>query len=190
MLYLHLRYTERSTLEEQFTVTGGRFVQITDGQDPELQNFKTVIPQTELTKKLIVNHQKDMSDKSFDVKIYELSLKSLPGAKKIRFEIFWVEDPDITFRCDMLSSTKQDGSQIIIEKINLVEQLELLKVQKEEIKQHEYDPTTFAKDGLVLSIFESTFPHEICFMLIEPLSNIQWETHYKDEKLNIIETRQ
>jgi len=31
MLYLHLRYTERSTLEEQFTVTGGRFLQIIDG---------------------------------------------------------------------------------------------------------------------------------------------------------------
>jgi len=64
-----------------------------------------------------------------------------------------------------------------------------LKVKKGDIQEHEYDPTSFAKDGLVLSIYESTFPHQICFMLIEPLSNIQWETSYKDDKLNIIETR-
>jgi hypothetical protein len=100
-----------------------------------------------------------MSDKSFDVKIYELSLKSLPGAKKIRFEIFWIEEPDITFRCDLFSSGNQDGSQIIIEKINLVEQIEQLKVKKGDIEENDYDPTMFAKDGLVLSIYESTFPH-------------------------------
>lgn len=44
-----------------------------------------------------------MSDKVFDVKIYELELKSLPGRKKIRFEIFWVEEPKLVFRCDMFS---------------------------------------------------------------------------------------
>jgi hypothetical protein len=100
-----------------------------------------------------------MSDKSFDVKIYELSLASLPGCKKIRFEIFWVEEPEIIFRCDMFSSPQQDGSQIIIEKINLVEQLEQLKVKRGDIQESDYDPTKFAKDGLVLSIYESTFPH-------------------------------
>jgi hypothetical protein len=65
-----------------------------------------------------------MSDKTFDVKIYELGLRSLPGAKKIRIEIFWVDAPDIVFRCDMFSSANQEGSQIIMEKINIVEQLE------------------------------------------------------------------
>jgi hypothetical protein len=64
-----------------------------------------------------------MSDKVFDVKIYELTLKSFPGAKKIRFEIFWVEEPDLVFRCDMFSSPSQDGSHVVIEKINIVEQL-------------------------------------------------------------------
>jgi hypothetical protein len=44
-----------------------------------------------------------MSDKTFDVKLFEIQLKSLPGLKKLRFEIFWVEDPKVVFRCDFLS---------------------------------------------------------------------------------------
>jgi hypothetical protein len=124
MLHMHARYVERCALEEKFIETGGRFVSMKDGQDPELAEFKTGVPPTELTKRLIQNIQKDMSDKTFDVKIYELGLRSLPGAKKIRFEIFWVDAPDIVFRCDMFSSANQDGSQIIMEKINIVEQLE------------------------------------------------------------------
>jgi len=62
-----------------------------------------------------------MSDKVFDVKIYELELKSFPGTKKVRFEIFWVEEPKVVFRCDMFSNLNQDGSHIVIEKINIVE---------------------------------------------------------------------
>ena len=172
MLHLHARYVERCALEEKFIVTGGRFVSMKDGQDPELSGFKTGVPPTELTKRLIQNVQKDMSDKTFDVKIYELELRSLPGAKKIRFEIFWVDAPDIVFRCDMFSSANQEGSQIIMEKINIVEQLEQLKLEKRLITEDQYDPTKFAKDGLVLAICESSFPHQISFMLIEPCSHI------------------
>ena len=159
MLHLNIRHLERSRLEEKFIITGGRFVQLKDGQDPELADFKTVIPQTELTKRLIQNVQKDMSDKTFDVKIYELELKSIPGTKKIRFEIFWVDEPDIVFRCDMFSNENQDGSQIIMEKINIVEQRDLQKLQKGLYTEDQYDPANFAKDGLVLAICESNFPH-------------------------------
>lgn len=121
MARLSMRYEERTKLENQFLVTGGCFVELHKGEDPVLASFKTNISQTELTSKLIQNVQKDMSDKVFDVKIYELTLKSLPGAKKIRIEIFWVEEPDLVFRCDMFSSPQQDGSHIVIEKINIVE---------------------------------------------------------------------
>ena len=103
MIHLKKRMLERRALEEKFIITGGRFVQIKDGQDPELAQFKTAICKTELTKTLIQNVQKDMSDKTFDVKIYEIELKSLPNSKKIRFEIFWIDEPDTVFRCDMFS---------------------------------------------------------------------------------------
>jgi len=190
MIHLSKRFQERSALEERFIITGGRFLQIKNGEDPELADFKTVVPLTELTIKLLQNVQKDMSDKTFDVKVYELELKSIPGTKKIRFEIFWVDEPEVVFRCDMFSNENQDGSQIIIEKINIVEQLEQMKLQEGLITEERYDPAKFAKDGLVLAICESNFPHDISFMLIEPCSHIQWEYSYPDDKLNVIETRQ
>jgi hypothetical protein len=34
-------------------ISGGRFIQIIDGQDPELEGYTTGIAQTELTKKLL-----------------------------------------------------------------------------------------------------------------------------------------
>jgi len=129
-----------------------------------------------------------MSDKVFDIKIYELQLKSIKGAKKTRIEIFWVDEPDIVFRCDMFSELSQDGSHLVIEKINLVEQLSLLKNKND--KDSKYNPSSFAKDGLVLAICESNFPHKISFFVIEPCSHIQWEFSYSDEKLSVIETRQ
>jgi len=121
MLKLNAHDSERKKLEELFIVTGGKFVQLNNGEDPELADFKTAIPQTELSTKLVTNVQKDMSDKVFDVKIFELELKSFPGAKKIRFEIFWIEEPDVVFRCDMFSEKNSDGSHMVIEKINIIE---------------------------------------------------------------------
>lgn len=78
----------------------------------------------------------------------------------------------------------------MIEKFNLVEQVEFQKLREGSIESHEYQPQLYQKDGLVLSICESNFPHQVSFMLIEPCSHIQWEHSYSDEKLNIIETRQ
>lgn len=116
-------------------------------------------------------------------------MKSFPGTKKIRFEIFWLDDPEMVFRCDMFSNENQDCSQIVVEKINIVEHIEYLKLQDKIITQDKYNPSKFAKDGLVLAICESNFPHNITFMLIEPCSHIQWEYSYQDDKLNVIEPR-
>lgn len=129
MIHLSQRVYERSLLEERFVISGGRFITLKDGIDPEMEEFKTQVPNTELTCKLLNNNQKEMSDKGFDVKLYELQLKSIPGTKKIRFEIFWLDDPEMVFRCDMFSNENQDSSQIIIEKINIVEHIEYLKLQ-------------------------------------------------------------
>jgi len=59
----------------------------------------------------------------------------------------------------MFSNENQDGSQIIMEKINIVEQRDLQRLQKGLYTEDQYDPSTFAKDGLVLAICESNFPH-------------------------------
>ena len=55
MLQLDRRFRERLELQDKFTLTGGRFVRLMEGQDPDLVDFTTVIPETELTQKLLVN---------------------------------------------------------------------------------------------------------------------------------------
>lgn len=105
MIHLNQRFLDRCELEKNFVITGGRYICIQeDKKDPELSSLKTSITETELQIKLLETIQKDMSDKTFDVKIYEIQLKSIPGTKKLRFEIFWIEKPEIVFRCDMFSN--------------------------------------------------------------------------------------
>lgn len=100
---LSARYQERRELISKFIISGGRFITIDDGQDPELKDFKTTVWNSEIDSRLVKNMQKDMSDKMFDIKIYEIRLKCLPTAKKFRFEIFWVDEPNTVFRCDYFS---------------------------------------------------------------------------------------
>ena len=121
MIHLEQCYRERKLLVDGFQITGGRYIEMPGGVDPELANLETTVPEQELTLRLLTNIQKDMSDKTFDVKIYELTLKACPGAKKFRFEIFWEDDPDLVFRCDLVSDENQEGSNMIIERINLIE---------------------------------------------------------------------
>jgi hypothetical protein len=75
------------------------------GEDPEIADFKTVLPRIEIDQRLLKALQKDMSDKTYDVKLYEIKLKSMPACKKLRFEIFWVDDPSVVFRCDYFSQS-------------------------------------------------------------------------------------
>ena len=43
--------------------------------------------------------------------------------------------------------------------------------------------------GLIFSISETSFPHEIHLMLLEPCSHIFWYQTVKDDKINMIERR-
>lgn len=48
MIHLSERIYERRLLEERFIVTGGRFIKIKDGIDPEMTEFRTQVPSTEM----------------------------------------------------------------------------------------------------------------------------------------------
>lgn len=56
MIHLSQRVYERSILEQRFVINGGRFIKIKDGVDPEMQEFKTQVPNTELSMKLLTNN--------------------------------------------------------------------------------------------------------------------------------------
>ena len=43
--------------------------------------------------------------------------------------------------------------------------------------------------GLIFSVSETAFPHEIHLMLLEPCSHIFWYQTVRDDKINMIERR-
>jgi len=53
----------------------------------------------------------------------------------------------------------------------------------------DFEENKFLKDGLVLAVLEQGFPHTVTFMLLEPVSHIQWMYEIRDDKLNPIENR-
>lgn len=61
---------------------GGRFVQTGGTDDPELSGFKSSLPQIEMTKKLLVNVEKDFCDRRYDVRIHEVRIKHHPNETK------------------------------------------------------------------------------------------------------------
>lgn len=66
----------------------------------------------------------------------------------------------------------------MIERFNVVQQ-----------RHQDFEENKFLKDGLVLSVLEQGFPHSVTFMLLEPVSHIQWIFEVRDDKLNPIENR-
>jgi len=176
-------------LEAMFEEQCGRYIRkITIQNDPELVDFTTSLPQTEYKRKLIVSNEKDFSDSKVDIKIYLCTLHSKPGCEKIQVEIFTMEEPSLIFRCDFFSRRNQKGKQVLIEKFNLA-QWSYVESCKEKLSTECDEIVDLKNQGLVLSISETSFPHEFNFMLLEPCSHIFWHFTFKDNKLNQIERR-
>jgi hypothetical protein len=140
-----------------------------------------------------VNVEKDFSDSKIDIKIYQTKFLSKPEWSKIQVEIFQIENPSLIFRCDYFSSNKQNGRQVLIERFNLTDQIEITSglnseaSSRQDIPGEEEDETR--SKGMVFSISETSFPHQFNFMLLEPCSHIFWQYNYQDNKLNMMERR-
>jgi hypothetical protein len=102
-----------------------------------------------MTRKLMLNIEKEFSDKTYDIKIYEMTIKSLRGSIKYQLEMFYVENPALVFRMDFYCENASHGKKILFERINIVQQL----------NQQDTEENKYAKDGLVISIIEQSFPH-------------------------------
>mmetsp|Transcript_31566 Transcript_31566/g.48253 ORF Transcript_31566/g.48253 Transcript_31566/m.48253 type:complete len:120 (+) Transcript_31566:2878-3237(+) len=55
MIQLDRRFRERKALEDRFILSGGRFIKLMDGRDPDLTDFTTTIPETELSERMLIN---------------------------------------------------------------------------------------------------------------------------------------
>ena len=94
-------------LHDYFKITGSRFISKLGHieEDSEMACFKTSIPSIEMSKRLIVNVEKEFSDKKYDIKIFEVKVKNQGDQRKYQIEIFCVEQPNVIFRTDFLSET-------------------------------------------------------------------------------------
>lgn len=114
-----------------------------------------------MSKKLLINVEKDFSDRRYDLRIFEVAIKHARNEKKYQFEMFAVDQQQVIFRADFLSQAQQQGKKLMVERFNIVQQM-----------HQDYEENKFMKDGMVLAVMEQGFPHSITFMLLEPVSHI------------------
>ncbi len=117
-------------------------------EDQEMLPFKTSLPQIEMSKKLIVNVEKDFSDRRYDIRIFEVKIKHAKDEVKYQFEMFAVDQPSIIFRADFLSQAMYQGKKLMIERFNIIQQM-----------HQDFEENKFMKDGMVLGVLEQGFPH-------------------------------
>ena len=111
-------------MQKFFKIVGGRYLSSSQFfDDQEMANFKTSLPQIEMSKHLIVNVEKDFSDRKYDIRIFEVKVKHNANATKYQFEMFAVDQPSIVFRADFLSQAQQQGKKLLIERFNVIQQL-------------------------------------------------------------------
>lgn len=145
--HLLARMQDRILLQQYFKFTGGRYLPtpiqgqiaptlstnqslIGSGDSPllsasgdiELRHFKTSLPSIEMSRTLLVNIEKDFSDKRYDLRLYEVTVKHQPHQKKYSFEMYPVESQDtVLFRFDFLSQALLPGKKLMIERFNIIQ---------------------------------------------------------------------
>lgn len=73
---------------------------------------------------LLVNVEKDFSDKRYDIRLFEITVKNQPHQKKYCFEMYPVESQDsVVFRFDFLSQAQQPGKKLMVERFNIIQQM-------------------------------------------------------------------
>lgn len=96
-----------------------------------------------------------------------------------------MEEPSIVFKIDYLTSQENVGKQVLLERFSLADEAFLQHNGEQNMEFNENGMNR----GLIFSISETAFPHEIHLMLLEPCSHIFWYSTVKDDKINMIERR-
>jgi hypothetical protein len=120
-----------------------------------------------LEKKLLMNQEVDMSEFSYDVKLYQVfSRQKEKQALSYSFEIFTLNEPDLIYRYNYAlheqSSFVHSPIHLGYDIVNLVEN-PLSRLRKnEEIKRRSEFEQVFQKyidNRLILMVTEQIFPH-------------------------------
>lgn len=94
-----------------------------------------------------------------------------------------MEEPSVVYKIDYLMSQDGVGKQVLLERFSLSDEAFRVNNPGVEITDNGLNR------GLIFSVSETAFPHEIHLMLLEPCSHIFWYQTVRDDKINMIERR-
>jgi hypothetical protein len=94
---------DRLLLSDYFKITGGRYLPAPPAEDPEMAGFTSSLPQIEMSRRMLVNNEREFADRKYDIRIFEVKIKHAKDEKKYQFEMFAVDSPSVIFRADFLS---------------------------------------------------------------------------------------
>ena len=100
--HLLARLQDRILLQHYFRIQGGRYLPAPPAEDPEMSEFKSSLPQIEMTRRLVVNLEREFADRKYDIRIFEVVIKDAKNHTKYQFEMFPVDSPQIIFRADFV----------------------------------------------------------------------------------------
>eukprot|EP00347_Sterkiella_histriomuscorum_P013376 403364949 len=162
---------------------GGTYTKREDQLNKKDQNETKLIE-----KKLVMNQEIDMSEFTYDIKLYLIIEKKEEEAQiAYSLEIFALNDPDIVYIYNQPSTKKSNAinvpSIIGIDVINLIEnpiksQEVIIENTEEQIKNKKQNfQDLFAKyidNRLLIIVNEQSFPWKLSYCLIEPCSRLSW----------------
>ncbi len=73
-----------------------------------------------MSRKLIINLEKEFAEKKYDIKIYESTVKGNLKDKSYHFEMFLINDPQAIFRAEYFCDSSSSGDKFHIERFNIV----------------------------------------------------------------------
>ena len=85
-----------------------------------MSEFKSSLPQIEMSKRLIVNVEREFADRKYDIRIFEVLIKHAKNQTKYQFEMFAVDFPQVIFRSDFVCQGQMQGKKLLVEHLNIM----------------------------------------------------------------------
>ena len=121
------------------------------------------------------------------------------GQSMLQIDIHDIDEQTLIYRTNYYCPKNKIGKGIHMERLNFKQYIQNNNKVKKATQNNSQDisaeddlETEFhelSQKSYVLTISESSLPHEFSFTLLEPCSHIFWSHTYRNENLNQIESR-
>jgi hypothetical protein len=142
-----------------------------------------------------MNQEVDLSEFTYDVKLYQIFNKTAQiSDKKVLsycFEIFCLNEPDLVYRYNYAlheqSSFIHSPVHIGYDIVNLIENHQSKVRQTDDPKRKQEFAELFTKyidNKFLFIVHEQIFPHQISFCMYEPSSRLHWSHTFDPQMTN------